>query len=167
MSVLRYMYSHFEEVLSSFFLATMIGALALQVIVRAITGGAVSWAEEVSRYAFIWAVYIGACFAAKRAAHVCINAQFLLLPMKARLAFRILADAIWVAFNIFFAVNGVGMVRESFEFPEISPTLGIAKAWVELIIPIAFILMSWRTVELYIKNRRNLIALVATVEEPK
>lgn len=165
MSRLRFVYDHFEEFLSSFFLAVMIGALSLQVIVRATVGGAVSWAEEVSRYTFIWAVYIGASLAAKRAAHVCINAQFLLFPMKIRLAFRMLADAVWVFFNIFFAIHGMGMVAEAFEFPEISPTLGLTKAWVELIIPIAFLMMSWRTVELYVRNWGHLENIVKMGED--
>ena len=143
----------------------MISSLAFQVIVRATVGGAVSWAEELSRYTFVWAVYIGASLAAKRGAHVCITAQFLLVPPKVRLFFKILADLIWVGFNIFFAVNGIGMVAEAFEFPEISPTLGIAKAWVELIIPVAFFLMTWRTVELYIKNWGHLQDLVKIGED--
>lgn len=166
MSRLRYLYDHFEEIFSSFFLVIMIGSLAFQVIVRATLGSAVSWAEELSRYTFVWAVYIGASLAAKKGAHVCITAQLLLVPPKVRLAFRILADFIWVGFNLFFVIHGMTMVAEAFEFPEMSPTLGIAKAWVELIIPVAFILMSWRTVELYIKNRGHLLDLVKNVEEP-
>ncbi|MCL2001107.1 MAG: TRAP transporter small permease subunit [Planctomycetes bacterium] len=166
MSKLRYAYEHLEEFLSSFFLAVMIGSLAIQLVVRATFGGAVSWAEELSRFTFIWAVYIAASFAAKRAAHVRINAQFILMPPKTRLVFRMLADCIWVAFNLFFAIHGMGMVAEAFEFPEISVTLGITKAWVELIIPVAFFLMSWRTVEVYIRNWGNLADLVK-IEEGK
>lgn len=165
MTALRYLYRNFEEILSSFFLAVMIFALSLQVIVRATTGGAVSWAEELSRYTFIWAVYIGACLAAKRASHVCITAQLLLFPKSVRLGFRVLADAIWVGFNLFFAINGLEMLKEAFEFPEISPTLGIAKAYVEAIIPIAFLLMSWRTVELYVRTWGHWGDLLATGEE--
>ena len=165
MSRLRYVYDHFEEFLSSFFLVIMIGALSLQVIVRATFGGAIAWAEEVSRYAFVWAVYIGASLAAKRGAHVCITAQFLLVSPKVALACKILADFIWCGFNLFFAIHGMEMVAEAFEFPEISPTLGIAKAWVELIIPVAFLLMTWRTVELYIKNWGHLQDLVKIGED--
>ncbi|MCC8189639.1 MAG: TRAP transporter small permease [Planctomycetes bacterium] len=164
MSKLRYAYDHFEELLSSLFLVIMIGALSFQVAVRAVTGGAVAWAEEVSRFAFVWAVYIGASLAAKKAAHVCINAQLLWLPVRVRLGFRMLADFIWCGFNIFFVIHGIEMVRDAFAYPEISPTLGFAKAWIEIIIPVAFAFMTWRTVELYLRNRHNLTALVTTGE---
>lgn len=161
----RYVYDNFEEILSALFLAVMIAALSLQVLIRASIGGAVAWAEELSRYTFVWAVYIGASLAAKRAAHVRINAQFMLFSPAVKVFFRLLSDAIWTGFNLFFAVYGLKMLAEAFEFPEISPTLGIAKAWVEVIIPLAFILISWRTIELYIRNWGRLTEWVVEQEK--
>jgi TRAP-type C4-dicarboxylate transport system permease small subunit len=155
MSFLRSVYEHLEEWLASSFLAIMILCLALQVLVRIFTGSALDWAEELSRFTFIWAVYIGSSLAAKRGAHVRISAQFVLAPVPVRLFFRILADALWVAFSIFFAVIGAEMVAKALAFPEISPTLKITKAYVEMIIPIAFVMMSFRTVELYIRHWRR------------
>lgn len=165
MGLLKKFYDNFEEIFSSFFLALMILSLSLQVIIRATTGGALAWAEELSRYTFIWAVYIGASLAAKKGAHVCITAQFLLVPKRITLFFRILADTIWCGFNIFFAIHGLAMVEEAFAFPEMSPTMGFTKAYVEIIIPLAFILITWRTVELYIKNWGHLEDLVVPVGE--
>ena len=133
----------------------MILCLTLQVFVRIVTGGALDWAEEMSRFTFIWAVYIGSSLAAKRGAHVRISVQFLLTPIRVRLFFRILADGLWVAFSIFFVVIGADMVAKALQFPEISPTLKITKAYVEMIIPIAFAMMSFRTVELYVRHWRQ------------
>ena len=155
MSFLRQLYDHLEEWLSSAFLAIMILCLALQVLVRMVTGSGLDWAEEMSRFTFIWAVYIGSSLAAKRGAHVRLSAQFLLVPVGARLFFHMLADGVWVAFNVFFVVIGAQMVAKALEFPEISPTLRITKAYVEMIIPIAFIMMSFRTIELYIRHWRQ------------
>lgn len=166
MSFLRSLYEHLEEWLASSFLAIMILCLALQVLVRIFTGSALDWAEEMSRFTFIWAVYIGASLAAKRGAHVRISAQFVLAPIPVRLFFRILADALWVAFSIFFAVIGAEMVAKALAFPEISPTLKITKAYVEMIIPIAFVMMSFRTVELYIRHwRRGTLSDLVALEK--
>jgi len=166
MSFLHTLYDHLEEWLSSTFLAIMILCLALQVLVRIFTGNALDWAEEMSRFTFIWAVYIGASLAAKRGAHVRLSAQFLLAPIRVRLFFYMLADALWVAFNIFFVVIGAKMVAKALEFPEISPTLQITKAYVEMIIPIAFVMMSWRTVELYVRHwRQGTLADLVDVEK--
>jgi len=165
-SFLHTLYEHLEEWLSSFFLAIMIACLALQVLVRVFTGAALDWAEEMSRFTFIWAVYIGASLTAKRGAHVRLSAQFLLASTQVRLFFFILADVIWVAFNLFFVFIGARMVAEALKFPEISPTLQITKAYVEMVIPIAFVMMSFRTVELYVRHwRQGTLAGLVDIEK--
>ncbi len=166
MAFLRTLYEHLEEWLSSTFLAIMILCLALQVLVRMVTGSGLDWAEEMSRFTFIWAVYIGSSLTAKRGAHVRLSAQFLLVPVGVRLFFHILADALWVAANIFFVAIGAQMVARALQFPETSPTLGITKAYVEMIIPVAFLMMSYRTVELYIRHwRRGTLADLVDIEK--
>jgi TRAP-type C4-dicarboxylate transport system permease small subunit len=166
MAFLGQLYEHLEEWVSAFFLAVMILCLALQVLVRIFTGAALDWAEELSRFTFVWAVYIGASLTAKRGAHVRLSAQFLLASTRVRLCFFILADGLWVGFNLFFVLIGVRMVAEALRFPEISPTLQITKAYVEMVIPIAFAMMSFRTVELYLRHwRRGTLAELVDVEK--
>jgi TRAP-type C4-dicarboxylate transport system permease small subunit len=142
----------------------MIISLSLQVIVRATTGGAVSWAEELSRYCFIWGTYIGASMAAKKAAHVRITAQFFYASIRTRLIFRMLADIIWIACNIFFIFCTATAVREAFRYPEVTATMGVVKAYIEIVVPVGFALMSWRTVELYLRHwRRGTLASLVEV----
>ena len=155
MYLLRKAYNNLEECVGAFMVGLMIICLILQVGVRMLFGTALAWTEELSRFCFIWAVYVGASLAAKRSAHVRIEAQFLLAPPKVRLFFRMLADAVWISFNLFVAWVGYGVVQGSFQFPEISPVLAWNKVWIEMIIPVAFIMMSWRTVEFYVKHLRN------------
>ena len=98
--MLRTIYANFEEYLCVTLCAGMILCLALQVSIRMIWGSALAWTEELSRYCFIWTVYIGMSLATKRLAQVRITAQFLKMPLKMRLFFRILSDMICVAFNV-------------------------------------------------------------------
>ena len=46
-------------------------------------------------------------------------------------------------------------IEEGLYYPEVSPTLGVVKAWVECIIPFSFVLVSWRIVEEYVVRWRN------------
>ena len=167
MHLLRHLYDNLEEYLCAFLMAVMTSCLILQVLVRMTTGAAVAWTEELSRFSFVWGVYIGTALAAKRMAHVRINAQFLFAPPKVRLFFRILADAVWMGFNIFFVFYACEAVLDALAFPERSVTLGWTKAYVEIIIPLGFALMTWRTVEAYIKHYKagTLYELVAFVED--
>ena len=96
-----------------------------------------------------------------------ITAQFSLLGLKARLFFRILSDLIWIGFNIFFVFVCWGVIQEGLEFPEISPTLYVVKAYVEMMLPFSFLLTSWRIVEDYIRHWRagTLLDLVKYEEQ--
>lgn len=155
MLVLKNIYANFEEYACSLFVAVMILCLGIQVAMRLFTGSSFAWTEELSRYSFIWAVYVGAALAVKRGGHVRITAQFSKLSTKGRLGFRIFADAIWIAFSLYLAFNGLEVIREGLDFPEISPTLGVVKSWVEMVIPFGFVLMSWRIVEQYYHCYKN------------
>ena len=154
MHALKKLYDNFEEIFCALFVGIMIFALTLQTFMRTITGASPAWTEELSRYAFIWAVFLACALAVKRGAHVRITAQFSLLGLKARLFFRILSDLIWIGFNIFFVFVCWGVIQEGLEFPEISPTLYVVKAYVEMMLPFSFLLTSWRIIEDYIKHWR-------------
>ena len=154
MQLLKNLYDNFEEIVCTFFVGMMIFALTTQTVWRVFTGSSFAWTEELSRYSFIWAVFFAAALAVKRSAHVRITAQYMKAGLKNRLFFRIISDLIWIGFNIFFVFVCWETIQEGLEFPEISPTLQVVKAKVEMILPISFLLTSFRIVEDYVRNYR-------------
>ena len=155
MNMLKKFYDNFEEIVCSFTLAVMILCLSAQVIVRMCAGSSIDWTEELSRYTFIASVFLGAALAAKRCAHVRVTAQFLWMNDKWRLFFRILIDVVWIVCLLYVSWNCVPVIIEDFEFPEISPTMNFAKAWVELVIPCSFTLAAFRIVMDYVKRWKS------------
>ena len=144
---LKFYFRNFEECMSGFCLGMMIMALLVQAVVRAVAGTAVAWAEELSRFCFIWAVFFAMALASKRCEHVCITVQFMKFSQKIRFFIRIVRDLVWVFFNVFIAYTCCEVIAESIEFPEISQTLGFPKYYVEAVIPVSFILSSVRILE--------------------
>ncbi len=167
MSILRKIYAYFEEGLCCVMLGAMILCLTAQVICRMTLGTSIAWTEELSRYTFLWSVYLGVALVAKYGAHVRVTAQFLWMKAPARLAVRMITDVLWIAALLFTAFCSLPVIEEGFEFPEISPTMHFAKAWVETIIPLSFVLTAWRIVEGYWKRWRSgtLYELVRFEEE--
>ena len=129
MSFFKQLYDNFEEGACALFVAVMVLCLFLQVAMRIAVGSSLAWTEELSRYSFLWAVYVGAALAVKRGGHV-----------------RISLYVAWI---------GLACIEEGLYYPEVSPTLGVVKAWVECIIPFSFVLVSWRIVEEYVVRWRN------------
>ncbi|MCR4667704.1 MAG: TRAP transporter small permease subunit [Desulfovibrio sp.] len=167
MRILRALYDNFEEIVCTFFVGLMIFALTTQTVWRWFTGSSFAWTEELSRYSFIWAVFFAAALAVKRGAHVRITAQFTPMSLPVRLFFRVLSDLVWIGFNIFFVFVCWDTIKEGLEFPEISPTLHLVKAKVEMILPFSFLLTSWRIIEDYIHRLRagTLLDLVKYEEQ--
>ena len=85
MSFFKQLYDNFEEGACALFVAVMVLCLFLQVAMRIAVGSSLAWTEELSRYSFLWAVYVGAALAVKRGGHVRITAQFMFLPTRCRL----------------------------------------------------------------------------------
>ncbi|EFI36377.1 Tripartite ATP-independent periplasmic transporter DctQ component [Desulfonatronospira thiodismutans ASO3-1] len=148
-------YDNFEEFFCALTMGIMVACLMVQVSVRWTTGSGMAWTEELSRYAFVWTVFIGAALVAKHGSHVRISAQFFLLPIKARLVCRFFTDLLWIAFNLYFAWLSWQVLQDGLLFPHYSPVLGIVREYVEMIIPLGFVLMSWRILEGYIRRWRQ------------
>ncbi len=167
MQLLKKIYDNFEEIVCTFFVGVMIFALTTQTVWRVFTGSSFAWTEELSRYSFIWAVFFAAALAVKRSAHVRITAQFMKASLKTRLFFRVISDLIWIGFNIFFVFVCWETIQEGLDFPEISPTLHVVKAKVEMILPASFLLTSFRIIEDYVRHYRagTLLAMVKYEEQ--
>ena len=103
MSFFKQLYDNFEEGACALFVAVMVLCLFLQVAMRIAVGSSLAWTEELSRYSFLWAVYVGAALAVKRGGHVRITAQFMFLPTRWRLVFRAVGDIIWIGFSLYVA----------------------------------------------------------------
>lgn len=108
------------------------------------------WGEELSRFAFVWFVFFGATYAARLAAHNRVTFQFKLFPKIVGNLSTLLSDLVWVVFNSIMVYYSINVVREGFEFPEYSPTLDWVMAYVFLIFPIAFSLMTLRIIQVNI-----------------
>ena len=167
MNILKKIYDNFEEGMCAIMLGAMILCLIGQVSVRMTLGSSIAWTEELSRYTFLWSVYLGAALVAKRGGHVRVTAQFLWMSDPWRLGIRIFTDLIWICGLIFVAFNSLPVIEEAFEFPEMSATMHFAKAWVECIIPFCFVLVCWRIVsDYYVRwKEHNLFSLVRFEEQ--
>lgn len=79
----------------------------LQIIMRGAFNSSLSWSEELSRYIFIWQIWLGADLAFAYGEHIKVEMIYNWLPgEKAKNMLRILVEAAWLAFNIFLVVKG-------------------------------------------------------------
>ncbi|ARC90604.1 C4-dicarboxylate ABC transporter permease [Rhodovulum sp. MB263] len=133
-------------------MTAVVALLGFQVIARFGMGRSFSWLEEVSRFAFVWAVYFGFVIAAEGDRHIRVSLHLGLLPTKLRLVMLTLADLLWLGFNAVVIWYGYQFTVSMFEFPYISQTTGINLVWVQMIVPLGFAFMSIRILQVMVRR---------------
>ncbi|MCL2374372.1 MAG: TRAP transporter small permease [Treponema sp.] len=146
-----------ETYLAAFLLLFLSVLLSIQVFVRFVFAGGLAWTEELSRYAFVWAVYFGCILGVKENKHIRVTAQFLLIPKRVENIILIVADLGWIAFSGMIAFFGLNFVLSMFEFPFISQTMGFNLAWAYAIVPLAYGIMLFYVAILVCKRIKQFI----------
>jgi C4-dicarboxylate transporter DctQ subunit len=156
MKVLKFLDENFEKILANFFLFSMVFLLSNIVFFRFVLDRGIAFAEELDRMAFVWMVYTAAAYAAQKGAHIRLEAITLILPKKVNRYMRYFADLLWVGLNLIIVKEGIYVVTSMFKYRYESPALGWSMAYVYTIVPISFILMTFR---IFQRNIREILQL--------
>lgn len=146
-----------ETVVCETLLALFVLLLFAQVLARQLFGYSIAWSEELSTYLFVWFAYLGAVVAAKMSAHNRVTFHLAWLPPWLAKTFRVVADSLWVAFNMYFVWLSSDFVFNRMNAFWKAQTLGVSMKWFYLVLPIAFTLMSVRILwNLYLEVFRGM-----------
>jgi tripartite ATP-independent transporter DctM subunit len=102
--------------------------VTLQVVCRYFLRNLPPWSEELSRYLFIWGVFIGACVALARNSHVSIDSLVSRLPQTMRRKLDSLVVILVATFALFLLFEGIKVV--SYTKGSYSTTMGFSMGWV-------------------------------------
>lgn len=151
-AIISNIWNHFEDYVSAVAMVMMVSILFAQVFTRYVLQGSITWAEELSRFSFLWMMFLASSLAARQRSHIRVTAPILLLPQKMRLWVIVLADVIWIAFNVVVTYHSIAMVKNAFKFIYFSPSLNFNMAYMFLVIPISFALMTARIIVGYYRQ---------------
>jgi TRAP-type C4-dicarboxylate transport system permease small subunit len=87
-------------------LALMVGCIFAQVVSRYLFGLPLVWVEELSTYAFIWGVFVGASLGLKQGRHIRILSFVDRLSGRSRRVFHALTDVAILVLCLLLAANG-------------------------------------------------------------
>jgi TRAP-type C4-dicarboxylate transport system permease small subunit len=139
----------FVERLETFLIVTLLGGLVLlassQIVLRNFFSIGVTWGDGLSRLAVLWLALIGALAAARsdRHIHMELVARFLSPRLKRATAFAM--DLFTALIAGLLAWYSASFVRDSREFGDLLLD-GVPAWWLQLIMPIVFVLISYRYV---------------------
>lgn len=95
MKFLKFLNEHLEEVICVIVLAAMTVVIFIQILLRATSAFVtipMAWSEEIGRYLFIYAVYVGAAYATQKRAHQKVDILPILCGDRGKLIFNLIGD---------------------------------------------------------------------------
>jgi C4-dicarboxylate transporter DctQ subunit len=113
----------FEEVTSSIALTAMAAIIIVQVFARYVLQSSMDWPEELARYLFIYAVYVGSSYAAQGRRHLEVTVVRTMFGERIGKYSAVLAYVITVAFCGVMFVWGIEMVTFVIASHQVAPAL--------------------------------------------
>ena len=145
--VLKFLDDHVEEVLIFTVFSLMSIIIFFQVIMRYIFQSSLSWSEEIARYLFIWLIYIGVSYAAKKNSHVAVTATELVLSPKHTKWIRLTAHVIFLAFAMCVFYYARQVCSTILRLGQQSPALDIPMWAIYAAVPTGFCLTCIRQIQ--------------------
>ncbi|MGB6409222.1 MAG: TRAP transporter small permease, partial [Planococcus donghaensis] len=97
--------NHFLNIAIALSLAAMSLSVLLNVILRYVFNSGLTWSEEVSRYFFVWLVFLGAVSALKDKMHLGVDLVVKALPQKMQKVVFVISNGI-VLYILWLVVDG-------------------------------------------------------------
>lgn len=104
-------------------LAVICGVMGVSVISRYVLNSALSWAEEISRYMFVWSAFLSASLCLRRRSSIKIDMLILALGKGVQKTVLIAGDLIMIAFFAYMLAGGYTATVGIFETNQTSPAL--------------------------------------------
>lgn len=162
MKLLKFLDDHLEEFICVVALVGMTAVIFIQIILRLTSKWItvpMAWTEEVGRYLFIYAVYVGAAYATKKRAHQRVDLLPIMCGDTGKAIFNLIGDIGVIVFAAFMTRYGwETMYNIGFVFVQKAPAtkmnMGLAYAGPVL----GMLLCTFRSVQNIVIHTKELIA---------
>ncbi len=132
----------------------MLFFVGANVFCRYVIKYSLTWSEELSRFIFVWLVYLGAVLGLKEKAHVSLTLITSSLTGNLKKSITFLCDFLVISFLLFLGIQGLRI--SIFVMDETSPATNLNMGWVYIIIPIAAFIMFTQMILNVWDNREKL-----------
>ena len=136
MKIIKFVYKLVDKL--CYFLITLgfsgiVLILGIQMILR-IIGTPFMWSEEVSRYLFIWLLFIGCAKAFSKGGHLAVDFLFAKFPKKIQLMLTFIFYIAVIGFSAYLVYSGVKFAEFQWNTPMYTLSW-MRLGWVDLCIP--------------------------------
>lgn len=146
---LSWLDQHLEEVIIIILLGLMVIIMGIQVFMRYVLAKSLPWPEELTRYLFIWFVFLGISYGIRYNIHIKVDIIETVFP-KVKPFLIVIQDLLFLTFCIMMirpSINGVNMMIRT---GQTSPAMNLPMCFVYLSLLMGFCLAIIRLVQKYL-----------------
>jgi TRAP-type C4-dicarboxylate transport system permease small subunit len=117
----------------------MVVTVAIQIVGRWLNTP-LPWTEEITRFAFIWLVYLGIGIGFRRAESARVTILAFLLPSQARYVLSIFYIVLCGGFFVLMLFAGIDVVRQQVMMTETASTMDLPMWWIGISVPVSAVI---------------------------
>lgn len=144
---LRWLDINFEPLCMSISFFLMAGLITLQVILRFVFQGGFAWGEEVSRFLFVWLVYLAIPYAARNSRHIGIDFIREMFPAPVKKAFLVIVDIAAIVMFGLFLRNALLVAEHAAYYGDMAQTISVNMNFLYYAAVIGYILIEIRLLQ--------------------
>lgn len=169
MKLLKKLDDHLEEIICVIALAVMTAVIFIQIILRLTSKWItvpMAWTEEIGRYLFIYAVYVGAAYATKERKHQKVDLLPIMCGDTGKIIFSLIGDVGVLVFAIAMTYYGWDtMYNIAFVFVQKAPATKLNMGFAYFGPVLGMLLCTYRSVQNMVFHTKELIALKSGKKE--
>ena len=148
---LKHAYNNFEKYTAILSITGMCFFITLQVFFRYVLNESLVWSEELGRYLFIFAVYLGCGYALQEDSHLEVTILRHYVPYKLKYIIYFFNYLCIFIFSAYCLIYGIEMLNHLISTGQKSPAMRIPIYIVYISIPLGLGIMTIRSLEKIIK----------------
>lgn len=138
---------NFEPIIMTVLFYTITILLSVNVILRFGFQSGFAWAEEISRFMFIWLMYFSISYATRNNRNIKVTLLVSKFKEKAQKIIMIITDFLFLGFSVFIFISAVQICQSITEFNDKATTLNISMNFMYGAATVGFVLIIVRLIQ--------------------
>jgi TRAP-type C4-dicarboxylate transport system permease small subunit len=167
MQMLKKMIQIYDKIEGTVLVASFVvtvSLVAVQVVMRYVFNNSLSWSEELTRFVFVWQVWMGTSVGCKNNNHIRVEILSSMLKGKAKAVHSIVGDILVLAFTIFLVYDGFVVVGSVFRRGMLTPAMQMPMYLMFLSLPVSSICVTARLFPRLLAEIRSLFVSLPAKE---
>lgn len=120
--------------------------MTMEVVGRYVFGKSFSWSEEIVRYSFVWFTMLGASYAVREKANICVDGVLKKLPPALASVIEVIGQAICIVFMVYLTYVSFRYTSFIFATKSMATVTKVPMGYIYSAIPVGFFLISVRMI---------------------